>query len=528
MQQDIALRDLYYQVLIYLGGMWRHRWHAVLLAWFICLAGWVAVAMMDDQYVSFARVKIEDPRESIKEFLAQDSGAMDVTREARKFLNGLLSRNNLLGAISKTDLAFSVNNDRETEEMLNTLRAQLTVSASGGSVYTIKHRHNKPQITQQVVAYLVDLLPRDKVNEFLGGQAQAAKKFLQAQVEEYESKVSKAEQELRAFKKKHVMILPDSQGGYYERLQKFSKQQEEDSALVVTLQKRQEEMERQLQDLKKQKKVEPKFEEEEPVDERVVALNAKLDKLFSQYYLMGGERRPLYTESHAEVIAIRKAIARIEKQREEEKSNIVEEETESESWELEANPIFRKLKMEASAIDLELASVTARQATTADQIKKLKELEDVIPAMENKLFRLQGYLDQKKNKMLKMLSKETQATETAEIEARLSRFVRFRVLSKPALPRRPVGPKRTLFSTVVLIGAILASVTLALFLAIVRPVFDSPGSLKRVLGLPVLGMVSMVDEGFGQNWLRSTLFFVFSVASLFIVYAGLVFLEPSF
>jgi polysaccharide chain length determinant protein (PEP-CTERM system associated) len=528
MQQDLALRDLYYQVIIYLGGMWRHRWQAVLLAWFICLAGWVSVAMMDDQYVSQARVKIEDPRESIKDFLAQDSGVMDVTREARKFLNSLLSRNNLLGAISKTDLAFSVNNDRETEEMLNSLRAQLSVSASGGSVYTIKHRHSKPQITQQVVAYLVDLLPRDKVNEFLGGQAQAAKKFLQTQVEEYESKVSKAEQELRAFKKKHVMILPDNQGGYYERLQKFSKQQENDSALVVALEKRQEEMERQLRDLKKKKVIPKKVIVEDPIDERVVTLNAKLDKLFSQYYLMGGEKRPLYTESHAEVIAIRKAIARFEKHREDEKLKSFDDETESDSWELEANPIFRKLKMEASAIDIELASVKARQTTTTTQIEKLKELEDVIPAMENKLFRLQGYLDQKKNKMLKMLNKETQASETAEIEARLSRFVRFRVISRPALPRRPIGPKRTMFSTIVLIGAILASTTLALFLAIVRPVFDSPGSLKRVLGLPVLGMVSMVDEGFGQNWFRSTLFFIFSVVSLLVVYAGLIFLAPSF
>ncbi|MBF0193162.1 MAG: hypothetical protein HQL71_01340 [Magnetococcales bacterium] len=508
--------------------MWRHRWQAVLLAWFICLAGWVSVAMMEDQYVSQARVKIEDPRENIKDFLAKDSGVMDVTREARKFLNGLLSRNNLLGAISKTDLAFSVNNDRETEEMLNTLRAQLSVAASGASTYTIKHRHSNPQITQQVVAYLVDLLPRDKVNEFLGGQAQAAKKFLQTQVEEYESKVSKAEQELRAFKKKHVMILPDNQGGYYERLQKFSKQQEEDQALKVALEKRQEEMERQLQDLKKKQVAPKKVEVEDPIDERVVALNAKLDKLFSQYYLMGGEKRPLYTESHAEVIAIRKAIARFEKQREEERSKSYDEVSESDNWELEANPVFRKLKMEASAIDIELASVTARQATTKQQIKKLKELEDVIPAMENKLFRLQGYLDQKKNKMLKMLNKETQATETAEIEARLSQFVRFRVLSRPALPRRPVGPRRTLFSTIVLVGAVLASVTLALFLAIVRPVFDSPGSLKRVLGLPVLGMVSMVDEGFGQNWFRSTLFFIFSVASLLVVYAALVFLAPSF
>ncbi|MBF0358020.1 MAG: hypothetical protein HQL70_05385 [Magnetococcales bacterium] len=527
MQQDFALRDLYVQVILHMRGMWRHRWQAVLMAWFICVAGWISVAMMEDQYIATATVKIEDPRESIKNFLDVDSGVMDVTREARKVLNSLLSRNNLLAVIGKTDLAFKVNTDAETEEMLKTLRTQLSVSAAGGSNYKIRHRHNDPQITKQVVSYLVDLLPTDSVNESQGGQAQAAKKFLQTQVEEYESKVSKAEQELRAFKKKHILILPDSKGGYYERLQRFTNQQETDKSLEGELIKRQEEMERQIADIRS------KFESSEsvdmdPIDDRVVALKAKLDKLFSQYYLMGGEKRPLYTESHAEVIAIRKAIARYERQREESRSKSIAGDEQSDSWELESNPVYRKLKMESSAVEIELATVKARQVTTAEQIKKLKELEDVIPAMENKLFRLQGYLDQKKNKMLSMLGHETKASETAEIEARLSRYVRFRVLSRPSVPNKPVGPNRTLFSTIVLIGAVLASTTVALFLAIVRPVFDSPGSLKRVLGLPVLGLVSMVDEGFTHNILASKFAFVLSIVLLLAAYSGLILLSPSF
>ena len=482
--------------------------------------------MMDDQYVSSASVKIEDPRENIKDFLTKDSKFMDVTREARKVLNSLLSRSNLLGVVNKTDLAFQISHDNEKEAMVQTLRAQLSVSSSRGNLYTIKHRHTDPRITKQVVAYLVDLLPSDSVKEVLGGKAEAAKKFLQTQVEEYESKVGKAEQELRAFKKKHILILPDREGGYYERLQKFSQQQEEDKSLIAELKKRQEETSRQLNDLRRRAMEAP--EDMEPVNNRVNVLRAKLEKLFSQYYIMGGERRPLYTESHAEVIAIRKAIARFEKQHDDEQVKIFEEAGQSDSWELEANPVFRKLKMAASGVDIDLASAKARLASTASRIKKLKELEDIIPAMENKLFRLQGYLDQKKNKMLSMLGRETQASETAEIEARLSRFVRFRIVSRPTVPRRPVGPNRTLFSSIVLLGALLASTTVALFLAVVRPVFDSPGSLKRVLGLPVLGMVSMVEEGFGSNWFRSKLFFALSVILLFVVYAGLIFLSPIF
>ncbi|MBF0454655.1 MAG: hypothetical protein HQL72_07525 [Magnetococcales bacterium] len=524
MQQDIGIRDLYFQVILHLRGMWRNRWQALFLAWFICLTGWVSVAMMDDQYVSTATVKIEDPREDIKDFLSEESELIDVTREARKVLNGLLSRGNLLGVVGETDLAFLVNNEEDKNEILKDLRAQLTVSHSGENIYKIKHRHTEPRITQQVVAYLVSLLPSDSVNEYRGGKAEAAKNFLQAQVEEYETKVSKAEQELRAFKKKHILILPDEEGGYYERLQKFAQQQETDLALLGELEKRRDETKRQLKELRSKAAA--------PVaattNSRTIELMAKLDKLFSQYYIMGGERRPLYTENHAEVIALRKAIAQLEKRDAEKQSQSVGTTSPVDSWELETNPVFRQLKMEASEIDVDLASVRARLASTATRIEKLKELEDVIPAMENKLFRLQGYLDQKKNKMLSMLGKETQASETAEIEARLSRFVRFRLVSRPVVPSKPVGPNRVLFSTIALIGALLAGLTLALFLAVIRPVFDSAGSLKRVLGLPVLGMVSMVDEGVGRGWLRSRLLFFLGLILLFSVYASLVFVSPIF
>ncbi|MBF0446578.1 MAG: hypothetical protein HQL67_00085 [Magnetococcales bacterium] len=504
--------------------MWRYRWHALLLAWFISGAGWVSVATMDDQYVSTAGVMIEDPREDIKDFLSEESDLIDVTREARKVLNGLLSRSNLLGAVAETDLAFKVNNDQQKNEILESLRAQLTVSHSEDNHYTIQHRHSNPNITQQVVAYLIAQLPTESVNDTMGSRAEAAQKFLQAQVEEFEVKVSQAQQELRAFKKKHILILPDEEGGYYERLQKFAQQQESDRALLAELEKRLQETGRQLEDLRNQASA-PTVDSTQG---QMTELKAKLDALFSQHYIMGGERRPLYTEDHPDVVALRKAMALLEQKRDEGLGGGLTDSgfQQPESWELETNPVFRKLKMEASEIDVELASVRARIELTATRIEKLKELEDVIPAMENKLFRLQGYLDQKRAKMLSMLGKETQATETAEIEASLRRNVRFRIVRHPVVPSKPVGPNRFLFSTVTLVGALLAGFTLALFLAVIRPVFDSPASLKRVLGLPFLGMVSMVDEGFESGWINSRIFYLFALLLLFAVYGGLVYLSP--
>ena len=40
----------------YAGPIWRLRWYAAGFAWFVCLAGWAAIAAMPDQYEAGARV----------------------------------------------------------------------------------------------------------------------------------------------------------------------------------------------------------------------------------------------------------------------------------------------------------------------------------------------------------------------------------------------------------------------------------------------------------------------------------------
>ncbi|HYF52670.1 MAG TPA: hypothetical protein VEA41_00235, partial [Salinarimonas sp.] len=40
----------------HVAAAWRHRWAALAMAWFVCLAGWTAVYLVPNQYQSSARV----------------------------------------------------------------------------------------------------------------------------------------------------------------------------------------------------------------------------------------------------------------------------------------------------------------------------------------------------------------------------------------------------------------------------------------------------------------------------------------
>ncbi|MBF0416151.1 MAG: hypothetical protein HQL78_05245 [Magnetococcales bacterium] len=517
MQQESGLRDFYFQVIIHLRGMWRHRWQMVFTAWFVSVTGWGAVALMEDQYIARAQVQIDDPRENISQFLEKESIALDVTREAKRILNRLLERENLLKIIRETDLAFKVSNDAEKEAVLRDLRSQLSVKQASNNVYQIIHRHSDARLTQQVVEVLLSSLPLDNVKEYREDNARTAEEFLGRQVNDFERKVIDAERQLREFKAKNMLLLPDKEGGYYERMRTMSQKIESDEGTLRELEKREEEMSRQLADMSSTS-TSPTAE----VDGRIEELNTQLNELLDKYYMKNGVKMRLYTENHSEVLSLRKSIELLRQQKKELTDHLRQEAENPDRWELESNPIYRRLKTSVSELAVEKASVQSRLAENRLKLAKLKEMENALPSIENELIRLQSYLEMSKKKMLSMLDKEGSARFSGDIAEGLSRYVHFKVLERPSLPDRPVGPDRVLFSSVVLAGGLSAGLALGLFLTVIRPVFDSPASLRKVLGLPVLGMVSMVDEGVGQRWKNSNKVFLIAFVSIFVVFVIIV------
>lgn len=519
MQQESGLRDFYFQVIIHLRGMWRHRWQMVFSTWFVCIAGWGAVALMEDQYVARAQVQIDDPRENISQFLEHDSNALDVTREAKRILNRLLERDNLLKIIRETDLAFRVSNDVEKEEVLRELRVQLVVKQASNNVYQIIHRHSEARLTQQVVEVLLESLPLDNVKEYREENARTAEEFLGQQVNDFEHKVIDAERQLREFKARNMLLLPGKDGGYYERMHAMVQKVEEDESSLKDLNKREEEMTRQLVQMNSTS-ISPTAE----VDGRIEELNTQLNELFEKTYVKNGVKMRLYTENHSEVMSLRKSIEMLQQQKKEITERLRQEAENPDRWEMESNPIYRRLKTTLGELEVEKATVQSRLMETKQKLGKLKELESSIPNIENEMLRLQSYLEMSKKKMLSMLDKEGSARFSGDIAEGLSRYVHFKVLERPSVPDRPVGPDRVLFCSVVLAGGLSAGVALGLFLTVIRPVFDSPASMRRVLGLPVLGMVSMVDEGISNRWKSSNPMFLAAFLGIFLCFLAVLYL----
>ncbi|MBF0212916.1 MAG: hypothetical protein HQM00_05030, partial [Magnetococcales bacterium] len=461
-------------------------------------------------------------RQEIADFLSKTKQVIDVSREAHRVLNGLLSQQTLSHVVQQTDLSFTVRNEQERQEVMNQLRAQISVTSTGEGLYRITHRHNNPEVTRQVVEVVLDRLPMNTLSADGGGTARTAEEYLKKRIAEYEAKVADATQKLQEFKNKNLDLIPEKDGGYYVRVTRLNRAIEAHQAKLHELEQSRDEVKRQMQEIESSS-----GSPTEEQDRQIEALNQQLKELFSKHYVKGGRKMPLYTETHAEVIAIRQAIAQQEQVKQEKINRLRSSSDDASSWELEANPVYRNLKMTASKLDVELTSVRVRLSETEAHLKRLRAQETTLPAIENEYNRLQTRLSMTQEEMAAMLQQESKARERGELEEDLSRFVRFKVIDRPYTPRKPVGPNRPLFSSVVLIGGLLAGLALSLFLSVIRPVFDSPASIKRVLGLPVLGMVSMVDEGLAGRWSHSTLMFIMAIGGLFCLFVAVLYFVPT-
>ncbi|MBF0154555.1 MAG: hypothetical protein HQL64_12505 [Magnetococcales bacterium] len=542
--QELNFREIAFQVLTQMRGVGRYKWHMALIAWSVCVISWTVVYFMEDEYISRARVLIEDPQGELKPYLNMTT-PLDVTQEARRLLSTLQQRQTLFQVVKETDLALMVKQRAEIEDVLADLRTRVSLTSSRGNpnLYTISFTYHQPRITQQVVQTLLNMLTKGEMGGTpSGGGDRTAQKFLGEQIQGYETRVAEAEALLQDFKRRNAGILPTGEGtgGYYGRLNSITKQLEDGTLRVRELEERRNVILRQLKEARPpaaaerpaSKPVIPEPSANSGLDRQISELQVQIQTMLDKSYMRGGRKMALYTEEHPDIMALRRRIQHLEEQkqvfRQQMAVPIVEEAQSTEKdrdRERDADPIYRQVKMSLTQVDADLASAKARVDEYQSMLNNLRTQEEALPAVEAELIRLERNVKINRDKLVSLLGTQGEARFSGDVAEGLSRRVRFRILETPSLPTSPISPNRPLFLSVAMIGGILAGFALALFTSIMRPVFDSPASLKKALGLPVLGTISMVEDNSRESMLEGKVGFTLTMITLFGLYIVLMLLN---
>ena len=506
------MQEILVQIYSYLRGIWKRRWPMLMMAWFICLVGWVFVLKMPDEYSSTAKVYV-DTQSVLRPLLRGIAVQSNVTQQVQLMTKTLFTRPNLEKAARMTDLDLNVKNEHEMDALLTSLSERVKLSGGGRqNIYTLSFRDSDPELAKKVVQSFLTIF----VESSLGStrkDSDVAQKFLDEQIREYEARLVESEDRLKEFKQRNVGLMPGSGGDYFTKLKSAQAELSGSKDRLEEVIRRRNEIKRQMQGEEPTFGLAPSANIftgglAHPLDGRIAEMEQRRDELLLKY-----------TEKHPDVVSLQDTLERLKAERQQELDEAMSTMPEVASTPpLQQNPVYQQLKISLGQAEAEVVALTARAEKARSDVEKLDKLVDTIPAVEAEMKRLNRDYNIIRANYEELLSRRESARVAQEAEA-TGDSVKFKVIEPARVPLEPSGPNRQLFLSIVLVAALGAGIAMAFFLSQIKQTFDTRTSLRDVTQLPVLGSIAMEWSPAQRIKLRlETAVFIVAGSFLMLVY----------
>ncbi|MGA7799182.1 MAG: XrtA system polysaccharide chain length determinant [Gammaproteobacteria bacterium] len=501
------MRELFELLIRHARGVWRYRWYMMLVAWLVCVVGWVVVYRLPDQYSATARVHV-DTDSVLRPLLRGVAVDLNPSRRIALMTRTLLSRPNLEKLARMTDLDLTAKTPEQMDGLINGLHNNITLTSERGDLYTISYENAHRQMAKRVVQSLLTIFVENSLGD-TRADTNSAQQFLGQQLKDYADKLDRAEERLAEFKRKHIGMMPAQGQSYYQSLQSANSDLQQAQLALKEAENQRDALKEQFKnsakDFKNYSQSVP--QPVSPLDQRIQNIQDKIDNL-----------RLKYTDRYPDVIELKRLKAELEGQKRKEAKH-------DEGAEQSQDPMYQQMKMAIAQADGQVASVKARVDEYQARVNRLKKMVDVIPQVEADLQRLNRDYDVNKKNYELLLARRESASISQQANMNADN-VQFQVVDPPHVPLSPSSPNRPLFISVVLLGGILAGGVFGFVLYQLRPTFDDVGSLKGITGVPVLGSISMVRT---REYLRrrrlSLASFGMAFVALIAVYGGILFVQ---
>jgi polysaccharide chain length determinant protein (PEP-CTERM system associated) len=472
----------------YIKGVWRYRFHATAVAWFVAIVGWIYIANLSDQYEASARVYV-DTESVLKPLLQGMAIDSNVMAQAALTKRALLSKPQLERLAQETGLSQRLSDPSGVSGLIDVLQAKISIMNERGSVnlFKISFIDHDKNMAEKVVKELVDTFVRQVIGENITAGS-SAQNFLLDQINEYEKKLQSAEQKLADFKKQNVGLMPGREGDYYARLQGATNSLEVTQTNLKIAVTRRDTLRKQVEG------EEPVFgfvgqESNRSGVSNSVSENPKIDRLKAELNTM----LLTMTENHPDVIALQRTIETVKKQNANSGApktySVQPSVTLTPEQSMALNPVYQSMQIALSQAEAEVAVLQSKLIEDEKEVNRLKELIDTIPEVEAELARLNRDYTVNQNQYEALLRRLSTAELSQEAD-RSEEQTKIRIIDPAHVADLPVYPNRPLMVTVVTFGGLFLGIALAFLMSQIKPVFTNHYEIKKSLGVPVLGVVS--------------------------------------
>lgn len=466
---------LYDEVRAALHMVWQRRWLALAIAWVLCLAGWLVVSQIPNQYVSTARIDVQ-----LRSILPTQDGTIsraeqekDIDRVRQTLTSGV----NLAQIVRDTDLARTVANDRDMGERVAMLQRAIKVTPQQDNLFEISATIADASASdaanakraRDVVKQLIDIFVQGNI-QTNRAQTGESLRFLDTQLAQRQAALQEAEGKKAAFQTQFMGSLPGT-GTIADRVGQARTQLSQVSADLAAAQS-------SLSAVNGQMAGTPASMPgaagvSGPARARLAAIQGQLAEA----------RGRGWTDSHPDIIALTNQL------------NLAQAAARSEPLAGgdagATNPLYFSLRSMQADRAAQVAALSQRKAQLESDLSAMSRTLADEPGVAGELAAIDRDYLVLKDQYDKLLASREQVRLRSQVQSQ-TEAVRFSVIDPPSSPRSPAAPNRPLLLTAVLLAGLGGGVAAAFALGKLRTTYPTPQRLQQASGLPVIGAIGEV------------------------------------
>ena len=480
--------ELFNQLYAIARGLWKHRWPGLLVAWVVGAIGAAVVLWVPDKFEASARIYV-DTQSILKPLMSGLAVQPNVEQQVAMLSRTLISRPNVEKLIRMADLDLGEKSKEAQEALIERMTKTLEIKNTGrDNLYTLGYRDVSPDKAKRVVQALVSIF----IESSLGGtrkDSDTAKKFIDDQIKTYVAKLEEAEARLKEFKLRNIETQTADGKDMASRLSEISVQLNQAKLELREAENARDAAKKQLEGEKalsaannarnlQQETATPIATPE--IDSRIDAQKRNLDSLLQRF-----------TDQHPDVVGARKLVRELEEQKRKEVAELRKVAIANPGAALSSSPAFQEISRMLATSEVQVASLRARVGEYESRFSRAREMMKTAPQIESEFSQLnRDYAINKKN-YEDLVSRRESAALSGDLEG-ASGIADFRLIDPPRVSPQPVAPNRLLLLPLALLVAIGAGVATAFVASQLRSVFFDARSLRDAVGLPLLGVVTLV------------------------------------
>lgn len=471
-------------------GMWKHRWLGIWVAWLVAGMGTAVVLLVPDKYEASARIFV-DTQSILKPLMSGLAVQPNVDQQVVMLSRTLISRPNVEKLIRMADLDLKSQSKAAQEVLIDELMKTLEIKNVGrDNLYVLSYRDTSPEKAKKVIQSLVSIFIESSLGD-TRKDSNTARKFIDEQIKTYVGKLEEAEARLKEFKVRNIEMQSAEGIDMAGQLSAISGQLEQARLDLHEAENARDAAKRQLDAEKSQStdiSTRSLLQESAvaiytpEIDGRIEVQRRNLDMLLQRF-----------TEQHPDVVSTRRLIEELDVLKRKELEELRKTAMANPPTVSNSSLAYQELNRMLATSEVQVASLRARVGEYAARFNRARELMKTAPQIEAEFAQMNRDYDINKKNYSDLVARRESAALSGDLESAAG-VADFRLIDPPRASPKPVAPNRLLLMPLALLVAVGAGLSTALLASHLRAVFFSARSLRDVVGLPVLGVVTLVMD----------------------------------